>query len=291
MIPRMALIPRLLALVALACLVLAGQPATVSAAEPSRDGRSWSERQVGSLVVRYVGPDQAEFDWYAGVADQAYRDVQDIFSVALAESGVPARTGIVITLYGDDDAYIEANPVAAREEGLLGHANPVAGQIGIAVARLRDKAEATRRDSLRHELTHVVLGDLSTQRLPIGFQEGIAQYVEQDPEQRRRFAATLKRAADAGQLLHFLDLNRQRPFLAQAPLAYPESYAMVVFLAEQYGFGKVVRLVEATRDAATLDEATRRAFERSVPDLENEWLAFLPAFLDQGGTRNDLDLW
>src|SRR6185436_19760481 len=151
-------------------------------------------------------------------------------SLALRESGVEPRAGIVITLYGDDDAYAEDNPAAAEEEGILGHANPVAGEIGIGVARLRDKTEATRRDSLRHELTHVILGDLSNQRLPIGFQEGIAQYLERDPEQRRRFATTLRKAAEAGQLLHFVDLNRQRPFLAQAGIAYPESYAMAVFL-------------------------------------------------------------
>ena len=139
----MAVTARFLALFLTLLLVLAGQPATVSAAERSRGERSWSERQVGSLVVRYVGPDQAEFAWYADVADQSYRDVTDIFSVALRESGVEPRTEIVITLYGDDDAYAEANPVAAREEGVLGHANPVAGEIGIAVARLRDKSEAT----------------------------------------------------------------------------------------------------------------------------------------------------
>ena len=60
----------------------------VSAAE-----RSWSERQVGPLVVRYVGDNPAELAWYADAAAQAYADVQDVFSVALQESsvGMPAR--------------------------------------------------------------------------------------------------------------------------------------------------------------------------------------------------------
>jgi peptidase MA superfamily protein len=281
----MAFIVRSLALL-VALLVLAGQPAIVSAAE-----RSWSERQAGPLTIRYVGDDQAEFNWYADAAEQAYRDVQDIFSVALRESNVPPRTGIVITLYGDDAAYGEANPVAAREEGILGQANPTSGEIGIGVARLRDKSEATRRDSMRHELTHLVLGDLSNQRLPIGFQEGIAQYVERDTEQRQRFATTIRQGMGAGQLLHFADLNRSRPFLARAGLAYPESYSMVVYLAGRYGFGQVIHLVEATRDAATLDDAASTVLGRSMADLEQEWLAFLPSFLDQDWPRNDLDLW
>ena len=281
----MALIARSLALL-VALLVLAGQPAIVSAAE-----RSWSERQAGPLTIRYVGDDQAEFSWYADATEEAYRDVQDIFSVALRESNVSPRTSIVITLYGDDAAYGEANPVAAREEGILGQANPSSGEIGIGVARLRDKSETTRRDAMRHELTHLVLGDLSNQHLPIGFQEGIAQYMERDTEQRRRFAATIRQGMDAGQLLHFADLNRSRPFLARAGLAYPESYSMVVYLAGRYGFGQVIHLVEATRDADTLDDAASTVLGHPMADLEREWLAFLPSFLDQDWARNDLDLW
>jgi hypothetical protein len=196
-----------------------------------------------------------------------------------------------VTLYGDDEAYAQANPVAGREEGVLGHAQPQAGKIGIAVARLRDKSEGFRRDALRHELAHVVLGDLSRQRLPIGFQEGIAQYLERDHEQRQRFARTVQQGRDTGQLLPFSALNQQRPFLSAAGLSYPQSYSMVVFLAERYGFGKVVQLVLATRDARTLDEATLRAFDRTLADLESEWQAFLPGFLDGGWQRNDLDLW
>jgi hypothetical protein len=127
--------------------------------------------------------------------------------------------------------------------------------------------------------------------LPIGFQEGIAQYMERDTDQRRRFAATIRQGMDAGQLLHFADLNRSRPFLARARLAYPESYSMVVYLAGRYGFGQVIHLVEATRDADTLDAAATAVLGRSMADLEQEWLAFLPSFLDQDWARNDLDLW
>lgn len=291
----MAFMPRLLALklalVAVAALVvLAGQPAIVSASV-----RSQQERRAGPLVMRYVGAGdagaQAEFAWYAQAVELAYQDVQDVFGGALRETGAPARDEIVVTLYGDDDAYTRANPVAGREEGVLGHAQPQAGVIGIAVARLRDKSEGFRRDAVRHELTHIILGDLSKQRLPIGFQEGIAQYLERDLGQRQRFVTTLQQARDAGQLLNFTTLNQQRPFLQAAAVSYPQSYSMVVFLAEKHSFGKVVQLVLATREARTLDEAVKRVFDRTIPELETEWQAFMPGFVAGGGQRNDLDLW
>ncbi|MFN8633561.1 MAG: peptidase MA family metallohydrolase [Chloroflexota bacterium] len=284
-----ALIPRVLALL-VALVVLAGQPAVVSAAE-----RLQQERRSGPLVVRYVGADdaggQAEFSWYASAVEQAYQDVQDVFAVALRETQTPPRSEIVVTLYGDDDAYRQANPLAGREDGVLGHAQPSEGIIGVAVARLRDKTDGFRRDAIRHELTHVILGDLSKQRLPIGFQEGVAQYLERDLDQRQRFANTVRRGRDAGRLLSLADLNRQRPFLGTAGLAYPQSYSMVVFLAEKYGFGKVIALVLATREAQTLEAAVQSVFGRSLTELDADWQAFLPGYLDQGWARDDLDLW
>src|SRR5215217_5341374 len=286
--PLKAPITGLLAFIAL--VVLAGQSLVVSAAELPQQ-----ERRAGPLIVRYVGADdaagQAEFAWYASAVEQAYKDVQDVFAVALKETQTPVRSEIVVTVYGTDAAYAEANPTAGQEEGVLGHAQPSEGTIGVAASRLRDKTEGFRRDAIRHELTHVVLGDLSNQRLPIGFQEGIAQYLERDIDQRQRFANVVRRGQEANQLLHFADLNRQRSFLSAAGLTYPQSYSMVVFLAERYGFGKVIQFVSATRDVKTLDEAVRQVFGRSLTELEADWRDFLPGYLDRGWARNDLDLW
>jgi len=283
---------RILRVVALllVAVVLVGQPAVARAAE-----RAQQERRAGPLVMRYVGADdaggQAEFAWYASAVEQAYQDVQDIFAVALRETETKPRDEIVVTLYGDDAAYARANPVAGREEGVLGHAQPSEGVIGVAVARLRDKSEGFRRDAIRHELAHVTLGDLSSQKLPIGFQEGIAQYLERDIDQRRRFAAAVRRAREADQILSFTDLNRQRPFLSNAQIAYPQSYSMIVFMAERYGFGTVVKFVTTVREAKTLDEAVRQVFGRSLAEIETDWKAFVPGYLDQSWARNDLDLW
>ena len=286
------MIARILRVVALllVAVVLAGQPVVASAAE-----RSQQERRTGPLVMRYVGAEdaggRAEFAWYASAVEQAYQEVQDVFKGAFEEAGTNPRDEIVVTLYGDDDAYARANPVAGREEGVLGHAQPSEGVIGVAVARLRDKSEGFRRDAIRHELAHIILGDLSGQRLPIGFQEGIAQYLERDVDQRRRFAAAVRRGREAQQLLSLAELNRQRPFLSAAQLAYPQSYSLVVYLAERYSFGKVVQLVTTFREIRAPDEAVRQVFERSLAEIEEEWKAFLPGYLEQSWARNDLDLW
>ena len=284
---------KLLALLLVAA-AMAGGPAVrpALAADPSAaafssartaDENAWAERRVDGLVLRYKPHTADEANWYGAAAESAYRQVTEIFGVE--------RRELSIVLFPDEESYVDANPLAARAEGVLGHARPSSNEVGLALNRLRDQSEALRRDTIRHELTHIVLAEMSDQRLPIGFQEGIAQYLEQDPEARERVVRGLRRAIDEDQLLGFNDLNRTRAFMSRPWFSYPQSYSVVAFLTERHGLGKVVDLVRATRDAETLDAASTRAFGAPLDALEQEWKASLPAFLDGGYARNQLDAW
>lgn len=255
-----------------------------AAAAPTRAEPEWLERQTEHVVLRFAPDDAAEVDWYAGFVEGVYGDVSDVF-------GHTPSPGIVVTFYGDQAAYAVANPIAGLDEGVLAHARLDTREVGVALWRLRKQGETPRRDALRHELTHVVLGEMSNNRLPIGFHEGLAQYVEQDVEQRGRLARLLRRGVQEQRILSFDDLQRQRPFLARATVAYPQSYSVVAFLSERYGFGHLVRLVNTLRDEPHFDEAVRRSFGRSLDELEVEWRASLPGFLDGGYAKNELDLW
>jgi hypothetical protein len=274
--PRIAMLLTWL-VVALAMLV-------VPVAAPAAAQPEWSEGRTEHLVLRFRPADAAEVIWYEQFLEDVYREVCDVF-------GEQPRTGIVVTFHPDEASYAAVNPLAGREESILAHASPSTGEIGLAIWRLRPLPEAQRRDAVRHELTHVVLGDMTGNRLPIGLHEGIAQYMERDTAQRMKMVRTLRRAADVDQLLSFQDLNRQRTFLGRAGIAYPQSYSVVAFLNDRYGFGHVIDLVGAFREGASPDDAARRTFGRSLAELEDEWQAYLPGYLDGGWARNDLDLW
>jgi Peptidase MA superfamily len=253
-------------------------------AAPAAAAEEWTERRTEQFVLRYRDADPAEVDWYAAAADDAYRFVSEVF-------GYSPEPGIVLVFHSDEASYVEMNPLAGRAEGVLAHARPSSREIGLALWRLRRQSESLRRDAIRHELTHVVLGELSDNRLPIGFHEGIAQYVERDEQQRTSLVRNLRRGVEVGQLLGLEDLNRQRPFLARASVSYPQSYSVVGFLNDTYGFGNVVRMVSAVREADELDVAAQQAFGKNLAQLEAEWRAYLPSFLDGAWARNDLDLW
>ena len=255
-----------------------------SAAPAVRAEPQWLERRTEYLVLRFTPTDEAEVGWYGAFVEDVYRHVSDIF-------GDQPRPGVVVTFYPDEGAYAEANPLAGREDGVLAHARPLTREIGLALSRLRKQPEGLRRDAVRHELTHIVLGELSDNKLSIGFHEGLAQFLEQDGEQRAKLVRLLRRGAEAGQLLTFAELNRQRSFLARAGVAYPQSYAVVHFLSERYGFGHLVRMVRFLPTEQGLGEAIQRAFGRSLEELEAEWRASLPTFLDGGWQRNALDDW
>ncbi len=264
-------------LTALAILV----PAAPSAAA---EEQGWSRRDTEHFALRYRADDAAEVDWYAAAAEQSYQFLSELF-------GYRPAPGIALVFHADEASYVEMNPLAGREEAVLAHARPSAREIGLALWRLRRQSETLRRDAIRHELTHVVLGELSENRLPIGFHEGIAQYVEQDAEQRAKLVRNLRRGAEGGQLLSFADLNRQRAFLSKAAMSYPQSYSVVAYLNDAYGLGHVVRLALAMRETEDLDQAAVQVFGRSLGELETEWRGYLPSFLDGTWSRNDLDLW
>lgn len=270
---------RLLASLLLALAILVGATASPAAAEPE-----WVERRTEHVLLRFAPNDAVEVDWYEGFVEDVYRYVSEVFDQE-------PQPGIVVTFYSDEAAYSEANPLAGRDEGVLAHARLDTREVGLALFRLRRQSETLRRDAVSHELTHVVLGEMSNNKLTIGFHEGLAQYVEREVDQRSRLARLLRRGVDGQRLLSFEDLNRQRSFLARAAVAYPQSYSVVAFLSERYGFGHLVRMVNALQDDISLDEAARRAFGRSLSELEAEWQLFVPGFINGGWGRNDLDLW
>ena len=265
-------------LIALVVLLAPRAPAAM-AAEPE-----WLERRTEHFLLRFTSADSEDVSWYGDFVEDAYRHVVEVFGHEPAER-------IALTFYSDAAAYAKVNPVAGREEGVLGHAQPSTGDIGLALWRLQKQSETLRRDAVRHELSHVILGSLTDHKLPIGFQEGLAQYIEQDLDQRAKLVRALRRGHESGQLLSLTDLNRQRAFLVRAGIAYPQSYSLVAFLSERYGFGHIVRMLTAVREETSLEDAMQRAFGRSTSELEAEWKAFLPGFLEGGWKRNDLDLW
>ena len=164
-------------------------------------------------------------------------------------------------------------------EGVVAHADTHVGEIGIAVDRVDRAGAQTLRDTVRHELMHLTLTELSDDRLPIGFQEGLAQYAEKEADDRRRLAESLRTADRQGQLLSWDALNDQPRFLRRMNVAYPEALSMVTFLIDSQGLGGLKRLVrEIGREEQPLGQALETVYGQPADALESAWRDYLPSY-------------
>ncbi|MBX5490407.1 MAG: hypothetical protein IRZ14_04555 [Chloroflexi bacterium] len=267
-------------LIALAVCVLLG---ALIAPAPSAAAEDWQTRTTQHFIIYYAPADAGTAQQYAAFVDDLYAYVAMLFDHG-PSAPVPLR------LYSTVDAYGEANPVARFVSGVVAHADPRRGEIGIATPRLARSSPEQIRDTLRHELMHLVATELSGDRLPIAFQEGLAQYAERESSQRRELVQALAVARAEGRLLGWEELNDPRRFLSRINIAYPQALSMVAFLFDREGPAAFKRfLVSLHTDTASWQDTLAAVYGRSVSELEAEWQSYLPTYLAQGWQRNALE--
>ena len=260
-------------------ITLVAWPAAARADEP--DTR---ELRTKYFSIQYSPSDYRGAEWYAGVVDAVYEDITDLFDYRPA-------TPITFRLLPTIESYVRANPVGVNP-GVLAHINTRDRELGVASPRLAAVGGQLATDTIRHELTHLIASELTGGRLPIGFHEGLAQYVERDHVEREALIETLRRARDANKLLSWESWNTRGRFYSDIDTGYAQSYAILAFLADQpeglRAFRRFLHLQGAGQDWPA---ALEQAYGKSVTTLETEWRAALPAFLDGGWRTNALAAW
>jgi hypothetical protein len=241
---------------------------------------AWQRRDTAYFTIYYTAAETEALDRYAAVVDGLYEYVAAAFDHGPTPP-VPLR------LYPTTRAYASANPIARYVEGVVAHADTDVGEIGIAVDRVDRAGPQMLRDTVRHELMHLALTELSAGRLPIGFQEGIAQYAEKEATDRRRIAESLRTAERQGQLLSWDALNDQSRFLRRMNVAYPEALSMVSFLVDRYGLGSLKRFVrELAREEQPVPQALEAVYGQPADALETAWRDNLPSYYSGGWESN-----
>jgi hypothetical protein len=242
---------------------------------------AWQRRDTTYFTIYYTAAETQALERYAAVVDGLYEYVAAAFDYGPTPP-VPLR------LYPTTRAYASVNPIARYVEGVVAHADTHVGEIGIAVDRVDRAGAQTLRDTVRHELMHLALTELSADRLPIGFQEGLAQYAEKEATDRRRLAESLRTADRNGQLLSWEGLNDQPRFLRRMNVAYPEALSMVAFLIDRYGLGTLKRFLrELAREEQPFQQALETAYGQPAEALETAWRDDLPRYYS-GGWENNL---
>lgn len=136
------------------------------------------------------------------------------------------------------------------------------------------------RDTLAHELTHLIIGGASKNTVPIWLHEGIAKFAETawraEPglgisvEQQEK----LREAAKKNKLIPF---EKMHPSMAKLPtqeqtsLAFSEVFTFIEFLVERKGWEGMREVLRRMADGKSDAEAIEAVHGLSLAALERRW--------------------
>ncbi len=229
------------------------------------------QTEAGEPVSCACGIEEAER--YAAFVDDVYNELATVFQVEL-------DTPINLRLFPTEESYYEVNPLAERLTGVIAHALNSREEIAIAVPRTQQLTDEEFANNIRHELTHLFASFLSDGKLTAGFQEGIAQYLEEPTSDSEREPILLGQALEQDRLLSWADLDEAERVYSDPQVAYPQTLSVVSFLIDRYGLDTFVKFLEASATEPGYRSALETAYEKSADDLEAEWQSYLPEYLD-----------
>ena len=265
-------------LILLLLLATLAPAATVAAQPESRDG--WESAKVSDDLVVWVqdGAGIGADDFATAYSTELNTALEEL----LLFLNVPAaEQPIQIEVYSDIAAYQAAvdDVVRVDLEGQIAIADPPSATIVLPIDSFRSLTSLDAENQLRHALSHVVAGWASGFKIPRGFDEGLAQYVETPnlPVQAR-LAALVQAASQNGKLTSWSNLNRALP-LDDDDIERAQSYSMVAYLIKHQGLPDLWQFLEELKTAETWRDAMNTAFAPTTSDqIERQWKEDIPAW-------------
>lgn len=127
----------------------------------------------------------------------------------------------------------------------------------------------------RHELVHLILGDLFGERMPPRwFDEGLARMLAREASIEQW--VLLSQAVVAHRLFPFSTLEKRFPTTSTgAELAYAQSREFLNYLLQQFGPSVLPGLIASMREGENLNEALWTRTGYGLKNLEDQWLDHL----------------
>jgi len=159
---------------------------------------------------------------------------------------------------------------------MTGFGEPVRGHYDgkIRIPFIEDEKELMAYEPvIMHEYTHAMINILCPKKVPIWFNEGLAQYEED--KARSIDVRHLKNALKKNNVLAINQLDtlivaHDQP--NKAMLAYQESFSLVDYIIRRYGF-KIIKdvLLETSKSEKTFNQVLQKKLYSSLSKLEKDW--------------------
>lgn len=187
-----------------------------------------------------------------------------------AEMGIELQDEVTFYIYGDAGDMRQAVLYVQEWAGGLAFD----GYSTILIGVPPDRASEWGRETVRHELAHLVLGQFGWSCLggsrATWLEEGLAVYAEGPPDEDTR--EDILGAIEDDLFLPLRSLNGTFPADdAQAGLAYSQSYSVVNYLLQTYGAEKLQATIQTLAQGLGTDEALQEVYGFNVDGLEVEW--------------------
>jgi len=222
----------------------------------------FGEEETGHFTLRFEGRQSS-----AALRQEILATLEAHYSALAGELGVAPRESIPVILYTGQTFFD-----VTQAPGWIGAIND--GKLRIPIEGLSSVTPELSR-TLKHELAHSFVADITHGRCPTWLNEGVAQALE--PRSSSGHGRTLAQLFTSGSQLHLNGL--EGPFNSfstqQAVVAYAESLAAVEYIRDTYGMSDVVRILERIGQGSKTEAAMRATLHSGYASLEEEMARYL----------------
>lgn len=221
---------------------------------------------------RTVTADRVHLHWYEG--DEVGQLLLDAATAGLAqlesEMGLSLQSDVQFFIYGRSEDMREAVLYIQNWAGGVAFSDYNTILIGVPPSIAADWG----RETVRHELAHLVLGQFGLSCVgggrPTWLEEGFAMYAQGQPTDT--ILGDLENGLENNAFSPLRSLNGAFPAHdSAASMAYSQSYSVVAFLLNSYGQEKLQELILALADGAGYDAALEQVYGFNVDGLELAW--------------------
>ncbi len=227
---------------------------------------------------RTVSDGNVTLHWYAGesVGPLLLEAAVDGLQVLEADLGIELQENVEFYIYGDPNDMRDAVLYIQDWAGGVAFSEYNTILMGVQPSI----AEEWGRDTVRHELAHLVVGQYGRSCVggarPSWLEEGLAMYAEGDPS--AQVTGDLDAALDNNSFIPLRSLNGAFPAHGDsASLAYSQSYSVIQFLREEYGQEMIQSLIQLLATGESYDDALEQVYGFNVDGLEQQWRSWLGA--------------
>ena len=256
--------------------ILLAEAQAAEAARVATDG--YAEKVTEHFIIRYrPGKDEILIPFATETLDKAYEQIGDLLgwkpkSRVIVEFYPAASTLAKVSSLTDDDIR-NSGTIALCKWNRLMVTTPRGVMFGYAW-----------RDTLAHELTHLLIGGASKNTVPIWLHEGIAKFAEtawrgepglgMSEEQQKR----LRAAAEQNKLIPFEKMHpsmAKLPTQEQSSLAFAEVFTFIEYLVAKKGWAGIRGVMAELSKGASDKEAIRKVYGEPLKRLARRWMRTL----------------